>query len=78
MKSPYREQLNVIVFCFGRGKQSAAIVGAMRANKVQQMYVCLRMVQELKKLECELLSAGQSSAPCQDDEHGFYFTGADV
>ncbi|MBQ1904733.1 MAG: succinylglutamate desuccinylase/aspartoacylase family protein [Ruminococcus sp.] len=49
--SPYREQLDVIGFSFGHGRKSLAIVGAMRGNEVQQMYVCSRMVQELKKLE---------------------------
>ena len=49
--SPYREQLDVIGFYFGHGRKSLAIVGAMRGNEVQQMYVCSRMVQELKKLE---------------------------
>ena len=51
LKSPYREQLDIIGFKFGHGKKSLAIVGAMRGNEVQQMYVCSRMVQELKKLE---------------------------
>lgn len=53
LRSPYREQLEVTGFCFGHGKKSAAIVGAMRGNEVQQMYVCSRMVQELKKLEAK-------------------------
>ena len=51
LKSPYREQLDIVGFKFGHGKKSLAIVGAMRGNEVQQMYVCSRMVQELKKLE---------------------------
>ena len=51
LKSPYREPLDIIGFRFGHGKKSAAIIGAMRGNEVQQMYVCSRMVQELKKLE---------------------------
>lgn len=51
LKSPYREQLDVIGYQFGHGKKSLAIVGALRGNEVQQMYVCSRMVQELKKLE---------------------------
>ncbi len=51
LKSPYREQLNVVGYCFGHGEKALAIVGAMRGNEVQQMYVCSRMVQELKKLE---------------------------
>ena len=63
LRSPYREQLDVVGFRFGHGRKSLAIVGAMRGNEVQQMYVCSRMVQELKKLEarglitdnCEIL-----------------------
>jgi hypothetical protein len=53
LKSPYREQLDVVGYCFGHGKKSIAIVGAMRGNEVQQMYVCSRMVQELKRLEAD-------------------------
>jgi len=53
LKSPYREQLDIIGFQFGHGKKTLAIVGAMRGNEVQQMYVCSRMVQELKKLEAK-------------------------
>ena len=61
MRSPYREQLDVIGYRFGHGKRSAAIVGAMRGNEVQQMYVCSRMVQELKKLE----SKGRIADDCE-------------
>ena len=53
LKSPYREQLDIIGFKFGHGEKSVAIVGALRGNEVQQMYVCSRMVQELKKLEAK-------------------------
>ena len=53
MKSPYREQLDIIGCRFGHGRKALAIVGAMRGNEVQQMYVCSRMVQELKKLEAK-------------------------
>lgn len=51
LKSPYREQLDIIGYQFGHGQKSLAIVGALRGNEVQQMYICSRMVQELKKLE---------------------------
>lgn len=51
LKSPYREQLDIIGYKFGYGRKLAAIVGALRGNEVQQMYVCSRMIQELKKLE---------------------------
>lgn len=53
LKSPYRGHLDVTGFRFGHGEKSIAVVGAMRGNEVQQMYVCSRVVQELKKLEAE-------------------------
>lgn len=67
LRSPYREQLDVVGFQFGHGRKSLAIVGAMRGNEVQQMYVCSRMVQELKKLEARSLIAGDCEilvVPC--------------
>lgn len=51
IKSPYREPLDVIGFRFGSGKKTLALVGAMRGNEIQQMYVCSQIIQELKKLE---------------------------
>lgn len=61
LRSPYREQLDVIGYRFGHGKKALAIVGAMRGNEVQQMYVCSRMVQALKKLE----SDGKITEDCE-------------
>lgn len=51
LKSPYRENLDVTAFRFGKGKKAAAIVGALRGNEIQQMYVCSQLIRELKKLE---------------------------
>lgn len=51
IKSPYREPLDIIGFRFGSGSPSLAVVGAMRGNEIQQMYVCARLVRELRKLE---------------------------
>ncbi|MGN0682165.1 MAG: M14 family metallopeptidase, partial [Oscillospiraceae bacterium] len=51
LKSPYREPLDVVGFRFGSGEKSLALVGAMRGNEIQQMYVCSQAVQALKKLE---------------------------
>lgn len=61
LKSPYREQLNVIGYRFGHGQKSIAIVGALRGNEVQQMYVCSKIIQELKKLE----SGGRITEDCE-------------
>lgn len=51
LNSPYRESLNVKGFKFGGGKKAIAVVGAMRGNEVQQMYICSKLIGELKKLE---------------------------
>lgn len=51
LRSPYRDQLDIIGYKFGKGKRSIAVVGAMRGNEVQQMYVCSKLVKELKTLE---------------------------
>lgn len=53
MESPYRENLKVHGFYFGEGEQAACIVGALRGNEVQQMYICARLVEALKKLEAK-------------------------
>lgn len=51
LKSPYRESLDVVGYKFGSGEKSVAIVGAMRGNEVQQMYICSQLIQKLKKIE---------------------------
>ena len=52
LESVYREPLEIKAFCFGdMSQKTICIMGAMRGNEVQQMYVCARLVQELKKLE---------------------------
>ena len=53
IQSPYREAMDVIGFQFGRGKKALCVVGAMRGNEVQQMYVCSQLVSRLKELERE-------------------------
>lgn len=51
LDTPYRQSLAVTGFRFGQGSKSCAIVGALRGNEVQQMYVCSQLVRALKKLE---------------------------
>ncbi|MGN0247507.1 MAG: M14 family metallopeptidase [Lachnospiraceae bacterium] len=51
IQSPYREAMEVIGFQFGKGKKALCVVGAMRGNEVQQMYVCSQLVSRLKELE---------------------------
>ncbi len=52
LKSVYREPLEVKAFCFGDiNYKTICIMGAMRGNEIQQMYVCAMLVQQLKRLE---------------------------
>ena len=63
LDTPYRQKFEIEGFRFGRGDKCCAIVGGIRGNEVQQMYVCARLVQALRTLEeqgaiqsgCELL-----------------------
>ena len=51
MKSPYRDDFEIIGYRFGSGEDTLAIVGAMRGDEIQQQYICARMVSVLKDLE---------------------------
>lgn len=47
----YRDDLTVYGYHFGEGERSACIIGSLRGNEVQQMYVCSQLVRTLKELE---------------------------
>lgn len=51
LKNCYRNDLNIYGYHFGGGEPSACIVGAMRGNEIQQLYVCSQLVKTLKDLE---------------------------
>lgn len=51
LKSVFRENMDVVGFKFGEGEKSVCIVGALRGNEVQQMYICSQLVKTLKELE---------------------------
>lgn len=51
LKNSYRDDLNIYGFHFGKGEKSACVVGAMRGNEVQQLYVCSQLVKTLSDLE---------------------------
>ncbi len=53
LASPYREDLKITGYHFGSGKKSACIVGAIRGNEVQQLYVCSQLVKKLTELEAQ-------------------------
>jgi len=51
LKSLYRDNLRVTGFQFGKGKPTVCIVGAMRGNEVQQLYLCAKLIQKFTDLE---------------------------
>lgn len=53
LPSPYRDTMRVTGYRFGKGERSCAIIGAMRGNEVQQLYVCSRLVAMLREVEQE-------------------------
>ena len=61
METPYREPLPVYGWKFGNPDiKTLAIMGAMRGNEIQQMYICSRLVKILTQLE----KAGELSPDC--------------
>lgn len=49
--APYRENMDIKGYYFGKGEKSACIVGAIRGNEVQQLYICSQLVKVLGELE---------------------------
>lgn len=51
LDTPYRQPFEIEGFRFGTGEKACAIVGGIRGNEVQQMYVCALLVKALSALE---------------------------
>ena len=51
IKGLYRDDFRVKGYRFGGGKNSVCIMGSMRGNEFQQIYVCSQLIQKLKQLE---------------------------
>ena len=51
LKGIYREDYQIEGYRFGVGEKSACIVGALRGNEIQQLYICSQLVKALKELE---------------------------
>ena len=49
----YRDDFRIRAFTFGQGEKSLCIVGSLRGNEYQQIFMCSRMIRRLKKLEEE-------------------------
>ena len=51
LKGLYREDFVVEGYRFGGEENSACIVGALRGNEMQQLYICSQLIKVLKELE---------------------------
>lgn len=51
IKSPYRDDMIINGYTFGKGQEAACIIGSMRGTEVQQTYICSKIVSKLKELE---------------------------
>lgn len=51
LKSPYRSDFTITGYKFGKGEKAVCIIGSIRGNEVQQLYICSQLIKELKDLE---------------------------
>lgn len=49
--SLYRDDLRITGYSFGRGEKSVCVIGAIRGNEIQQLYVCSQLIRVLRELE---------------------------
>ena len=61
LSSLYRENMDIYGYRFGKGEKAACIVGAMRGNEIQQMYIGALLVKSLKELE-EMMNGSLSKS----------------
>lgn len=51
VKAPYRDDMQILGYRFGKGDKAACIVGPTRGNEIQQLYICSQLIKELTRLE---------------------------
>lgn len=53
IKALYRDDFRITGFSFGEGEKALCIVGSMRGNEKQQLFVCSQMIKKLTELEAK-------------------------
>ena len=51
--SYFRDDMDILSFRFGKGEKSCVVLGALRGDEIQQLYVCARLVSFLRDVEKE-------------------------
>ena len=49
--SYFRDDMDILGYRFGKGEKSCVVLGALRGDEVQQLYVCARLVAFLREVE---------------------------
>ncbi len=47
----YRDDFRVTGYRFGKGEKSCCVIGAVRGDEIQQLYICGRLIKILRELE---------------------------
>ena len=50
---PYRGCIDIKGFSFGEGEDAVCVVGSLRGNEVQQLYICSQLVHRLRHIEAK-------------------------
>ena len=53
MNTAFRGEYTIIGYRFGHGDRAACIIGAMRGNEFQQLYMCSQLISRLEQLEAK-------------------------
>ncbi len=53
MNTAFRGEYTIHGYSYGKGEKAACIVGAMRGNEYQQLYICSLLAQKLSELEAQ-------------------------
>lgn len=53
MDTAFRGEYTIVGYRFGHGEPSACIIGAMRGNEFQQLYMCSQLIVKLEQLEAK-------------------------
>lgn len=53
MNTAFRGEYTITGYRFGHGEKSACIIGAMRGNEFQQLYMCSQLILKLEQLEAK-------------------------
>ena len=49
--SYFRDDMDIMGYRFGKGEKSCVVLGALRGDEIQQLYVCARLVSFLREVE---------------------------